>query len=221
MALLIYCALLAEARPPRPAAGVAGRPVLEQERDGLRYWYSELTEDEFAGLDVRASALAFHEVVQAAFAQTAVIPFRYGALIASFDELHERHAGLLHDLKRLGDGVQMELRIVPAADPGSAATGTEYLRARQAALHSVSAAADTARHAVQALARDWRQKGTRTGIRCFALLPRAAIAAFRNRVQDARLAPDVRVRVSGPWPPTEFLDLQPAAPADIVGPAHA
>jgi hypothetical protein len=218
MPLLLYCVLRAETQPKVPARGVDAGEVLQSEQGSLRFWYSEISDERFRVLDVKSAALEFHEVVQAAFAEAAVIPFRYGTLVTTLDELQDRHAGFFRELERLGDSVQMEVRLVPSTSPGAASSGTEYLRARQAALHSVSSAAEVARQAVADLILEWRQKGTRTGIRCFALVPRSAIEGFRTRLRDTAFGRDVSVRVSGPWPPAEFLELQSITEPDIVGP---
>lgn len=221
MALLLYCVLAADAHPSLPKTGVAERAVQELERDALRYWYTEIAAADLRGLDVRREAVAFHKVIQAAFEQAAVIPFRFGETVESLAELADREPALHRELERLRDVVQMELRLSPAAGAAASMSGTEYLRARQAAIHAVSEAASTAREATADLTREWRQRGTRTGIRCYALVPRSAIDGFRARIRDAAFEADVQVRVSGPWPATEFLELPAAPEADIVGPANA
>jgi hypothetical protein len=218
MAVLVYCVLLAEAHPPRPQSGVGGKLVQEIEHEGVRYWYSEIGAEELAQSDRRNEALVFHRVVEAAFAQTATIPFAFAQTMDSIEDVVElqRKTDFRRELQRLREVVQMEARIVPANAPATETTGTGYLRARQAALHAVAAAAETARQATAEVSREWRQKGTRTGIRCFALVPRQAIEGFRDRLRHADFQGDVVVRVSGPWPPSEFLNLPNLAPGDKV-----
>lgn len=206
MPLLLYCAFLAKDEPPLPQTGVAGKPVAQQVEDALAYWYSELTDEELRGAVAREAALECHRVIESAFAVTTVLPFRFPTAISALSDLAERSELLLRDLERLRGMVQMELRVGPAAALGDASTGTEYLRARQGALHAVSSAVGTARNATADIAREWRQRGTQSGTRCFALVSRGNIEIFRARMATAEFGPDVRIRVSGPWPPTEFAD---------------
>lgn len=206
MPLLLYCALLAAEEPTLPEAGIAGKAVARHLHDAVVYWYSELTDQELARTGTRESALQCHQVVEAAFAVTTVVPFRFPTAISSFAELDERHEAFRRELERLRGLIQMEVRIAPAAELGEANTGTEYLRARQSALHAVSSAAETTRQATADVTHEWRQRGTQTGIRCFALVSRSNVESFRGRIAATSFAPDVRIRASGPWPPTVFID---------------
>src|SRR5207248_632773 len=60
--------------------------------------------------------------------------------------------------------------------------------------------------ATGAFATEWRQRLTKSELRSFALVERSVVPAFRESIAQAVLPPSVKVRVSGPWPVTEFLD---------------
>lgn len=218
MPVLVYCVLAATSQPEKPSTGVAGKAVQEFEHEGLRYWYSEIDGAAMENLDRKQEALAFHRVVQAAFQQVDVIPFRFAGAAGSLDDLKElQPKSYFHEeLERLRGTVQMEVRVTPMIPEGPADSGTEYLRVRQSALHAASAAAATAKGAVADLTREWRQRGTRTGIRAYALVPRGAEQSFRLKVKEAAFENDVRLQVSGPWPPTEFLATPTAE--TLIGP---
>lgn len=219
MPLLAYCVFPADAVVERPQAGVAGQPVEEITQDDLRCWYSRLDEQTVSALRPRRDGIAFHRVIEASFAAAPVIPFRFPNRFEDAAELQrflQSTPGFAAELRRLQDVVQMEARIVPQKSEGPGESGTEYLRVRQTALHAASSAATTAQEAVADLSREWRQRGTQNGIRCFALVARDAVEPFRQRLKAAPFEKDVQVTISGPWPATEFFMLTEPAASDKV-----
>ena len=103
----------------------------------------------------------------------------------------------------------MEARVSYSTPSGSAATGsgTEYLlerQRRQRALADFGAELGTA---VVSVVGEWRQRSIKSGLRCFALVERNRIPEFKERMRSISVPAGLKVRVSGPWPVTEFLDL--------------
>lgn len=205
--LLLYC--MAEALPGAslPPRGVRSAAVETMQHAGLACYFSRY--EKFAGgsaEELKQDALDFHWTVNHVFEQQAVVPFRFPTLLPSAPDLEtflNAHATeYLADLHRLRDQVQMEVRFTVPPEPPSSGTGTAYLKARFDAAQKVSELENLMKSAVSA---EWKQRGSRY----FALIPRGVVAEFRDKLADLGQAP---LRVSGPWPPSEFVNCYPDLP---------
>ena len=229
MAILLYCALRAGdvAQPPAPGGtmevdvaqpppavrfptpGIAGAPVESLRTGGLIALYSELEPAKLTS-PAREYALQFHRVVQQAFQATAVVSFRFPTWFASRDALQAALAAKASVLEEFlsthADVVQMEISL-SMERPAAPASGTEYLQSRRQAGEVLESAAAACRAALGGHERSWRQRASDRDLRCFALLARADVEAYRNAMQAAVLPGGVRALVSGPWPPNEFLEM--------------
>ncbi len=204
MMLLLYG--MAEESPtaPLPPRGVRAAAVEMLRRDPLVCYFSRY--DAFPGgsaEELKKDALDFHWVVNHVFEKQAVIPFRFPTLLPSQAELEqflERNSdAYLADLRRLRDRVQMEVRVsIPAEAPASE-TGTAYLKAKFDAAQRVIELESLMKSAAQA---EWKQRGNRY----FALIPREVVTEFRDKIAALGQA---TLRVSGPWPPTEYVNCYP------------
>lgn len=204
MPRLPYCVVLTKALVKPPAIGVLDANVQSADIDELTVLSSELGMSQITPQTFQQSALEFHRVVHAAFAEAAVIPFRFPTWLSA-DELanHVQKESTTYRsfLTKHADHVQMELRIAQASvvSPPDA-TGTQHLRRRAAQFHEIDNAAQELKHLLAAEALEWRERDIPEGKRLYALVERRAIAAFRERLSEHGL------RVSGPWPATEFLE---------------
>ena len=210
MPLLVYC--ISESETPPPSAGVRGQRVEREAVAGMQCYYSifstaltKLTKDD---------ALAFHHVITAIFSHTAVIPFRFPTMLEGKGELEvfletEGH-DLLETLQRLREFVQMEVRLtVGDARAASAGSGKEYLENRQHAREDLLELAESVRELLEEDIRGWHTREYQNGVRCYALVPRHTMSDFRHKCERLRLEGGVRVAVSGPWPPSEFMHDSP------------
>jgi len=196
--------------------GVGGARLEQLTENGVACWYSEggIAADTAAGSSTQDDLLAFHRVVHAFFQGGAVVPFRFPTTLADRDALvawlQSNAAAVARELERLRGMVQMELHItvaVTASKSGAASGGREYLEARRDAQSALRAAAAAARQRAGALAADWRERETREGLRCYALVGRGREGEFAAEFAGpAEPASPVSMRVTGPWPPAEFLD---------------
>lgn len=204
MPRLPYCVVLTKALVKPPAIGVLDANVQSADIDELTVLSSELGMSQITPQTFQQSALEFHRVVHAAFAEAAVIPFRFPTWLSA-DELanHVQKESTTYRsfLTKHADHVQMELRIAQASvvSPPDA-TGTQHLRRRAAQFHEIDNAAQELKHLLAAEALEWRERDIPEGKRLYALVERRAIAAFRERLSGRGL------QVSGPWPATEFLE---------------
>lgn len=213
MPLLAYCMMEAATEVAKPSAGVGETTVQDLQESGLRCFFSCFeSRNQLAHIPAAESALGFHGVVQALFRQAIVIPFRFPTLAEDEEELRgwlrEGAARYSEALARLRDTVQMEvhIRYGDASQPSPpAASGGEYLRQKQARAASLAGAAEQFQQATRPWVLEWRQRQARAEIRCYALVQRPAVAAFQAAAQAVSDSLS-GTRLSGPWPPAEFLE---------------
>ncbi len=213
MPLLAYCMMEAEAVVDKPLAGVAGTTLEELEESGLRCWFSRFpSREQISRIPAVESALSFHQVLQVLFRQAALISFRFPTVVENEEELQQyvrEHASrYASDLFRLRHMVQMEIHLGTPRERGRGAlpaSGREYLQGRQARAAGLKAAAEQFRQATRAWVREWCERTRGEEIRCYALVHRNLVAAFQEAARELSLSwPGARL--SGPWPPAEFME---------------
>jgi hypothetical protein len=203
--LLAYC--VTDAAATVPATGVRGAPVRTINMESLNCIYSPLIPPQEFDSD---DALKFHSVLNSAFEQYAIIPFRFPTLLQNETDLQnhlrEKQARYLEDLRQLADLVQMEIRFrLEEKKSNSPRSGTEYLQNKQAISGELQSLAQQARAALGDMVVDWKERPTDQGLRCYALIKRQQVSDLRQRLQATRFATPKPAIVSGPWPATEFL----------------
>ena len=218
MPVLVYCLseLLAIAIPEK---GVGELAVESLEQDGIRCFFSRSdSRDQILGPPARETALAFHSVITSVFRQVAVIPFRFPTILEDETELRthltEQESTYREALIHVRNLVQMELHLLPkpafqekqgSEEVPANLTGTEYLRARQVEQRKLADLSAALRQIGGSLIRDWRERRSAHGLRCFALIERHSIGHFNDLIMTTQVAPELSARVSGPWPASEFI----------------
>jgi hypothetical protein len=219
MPVLAYCVTELDSEIHVPKIGVHGSPIQAIEESGLRCLISSFSGD--LSRPARDAALVFSGVLQAIFEQVAIIPFRFPTLVDGERDIRgficEHAVQYREELARLRNFVQMEVQISSAesnsqvsqsGDPmpePSRNRGTAYLRERQQRYEKLALAAEEFRRAGKGYIYDWRARDFRAGIRGYALVGRSATAEFLEAITAVRLPSDLRARITGPWPATEFL----------------
>lgn len=158
---------------------------------------------------------AFNQVLQRIFAQAVIIPFRFPTIVESEDTLRQfvesRAAEYSGALKRLRNKVQMDVRIIFKApenvNSSSSKSGREYLEGRRERYQQAQSVMDEFRRVSNSLAEEWIQRDTPSGIRSFALVDRSSLAVFLERIGSVVTPADISARVTGPWPPSEFVEI--------------
>lgn len=205
--VLPYCIFLPNALE-HPTAGVRGAAIRLLQEEGLAVAYSRVEPAELSQNGLQQTALEFHNVVHAIFARLAVIPFRFPTFLSEEqlrDHLKKESNSYLLFLRRHPDHVQMEIRVSLETMTGTrATTGTGYMTQRLAQRRSLVRASEELRRVLSDHLREWRIREQRDGMRLFAMIDRESISILRRLAKSVQLR-DVRVRVSGPWPATEFL----------------
>lgn len=211
MSILAYCVSLSHDFLDAPPVGVDNATVFEVEDLGLRAWYSEVEEDTFSGNQrVTQAALGFHQFVSAVFREGTVLPFRFPTILETPDELRthlEEQARRYMTALRASEGLaQFEARVfVKAAAPADANSGTEYLEARKRLRELANQAVGQLLAGLDDYLREHHVKESQQATRVYLLAERARAAAFREAAAKVAIPAGVEVRLSGPWPPTEFL----------------
>jgi hypothetical protein len=218
MPILAYCVSMTHHFLDAPTEGIAAAAVYEIEDLGLRAWYSEVEADTFSGADqVTKAALEFHKFVSAVFREGTVLPFRFPTILESVDELRthleEKAAWYTNALRRSEGLAQFEARIISKTKPVPVGeSGKEYLEQRkQVHDRNAQAVADLLRGLDDYL-REHHVKETPQGTRVFLQVERLRVGAVREASAQIGVPDGVEIRLSGPWPPTEFLPVPEEEP---------
>jgi len=214
MPALLYCVT-----QPNPevklATGVADAAVHSRELLGVRVYWSECDNPQSLGEaeSLKKAALEFHRVLREILAVTTPIPFRFPTLLENSDVLEQHLAPeqeLYRDaLARVDGAVQYEIVGTWAeeqqTDLATPVSGREYLKRRQEALGRVAAVEGKLKTVTADTVREWRGREQNKKHRWFALVPRAERERFIASLRTAGASEGVRLRLSGPWPPSEFV----------------
>ena len=197
-------------------AGVAGLPILQCACGDIAALYSNSgSTDSWTGTSLKDSARDFHRVLRTVFHSRAIVPFRFPTVVPSVEEvakhLRDNLSQYAAQLREFQHCVQMDICISrPGAGNGNnlPRSGGEYLRSRQQRWEEVERVANGLEQSAGSVAIAWHRSATHGGLNLFALLDRDSVVAFNGALKNYVLPPDFVVRVSGPWPVTQFLDLK-------------
>lgn len=234
--VLAYCITEQRAEIEFPKSGVAGAPIRSLSVAGLLCLVSDF-DSPLDRESLPQFAQAFHQVLQRIFAQTAIIPFRFPTVIESEKELTQfigdRSGEYRAALERLRNKVQMDIRVFlkPAgrAESNSGAkepsrvssrvrarvasrisgriSGKQYLLGKRDRQREVESGLTALRRAAKPLVDRWIERDTPGGMRAFALLERSSLPGFLEKIRQVRTRPGSVARVTGPWPPSEFVEI--------------
>jgi len=190
---------------------------------GFRIYWSNIEDPEacLAQPDkMKQAALQFHQVLREILAVTTPIAFRFPTLLESADSFEQQLASeqemYREALTRLENTVQYEVVASWAdeqqADHATPVSGREYLKRRQQSTTRVTAVETKLKNVTADSVREWRGRQERKTYRWFALVPRDSRERFIAALRGAGASEGVRLRLSGPWPPSEFI-----APRDERG----
>jgi hypothetical protein len=215
MACLLYC--VTQPNPEvKPANGVCDATVESREMLGVRLYWSNLADPQACLGEADAlkkSALQFHQVLREVLAVTTPIPFRFPTMLDSQEVLEEHLApeqGLYCEaLVRVGNALQYEVvgtwTEEQPADLSKPVKGREYLERRKQAADRIAAVETKLKAVTGDAVHEWRGRQDRKVHRWFALVPRENRERFLASLRTAGGSEGIRLRLSGPWPPTEFV----------------
>lgn len=221
----LYCIAPAGHRPPAGLRGLEDRPVRGLEAGPFCLWVSELEE---APRPTVERARRHNAVIEAASSEAVTpVPVRFGQWLASAEPLkarvERRRPGYEEALRTLAGALEFGVRIGDPAreqpDPRvapTAASGRDYLhalarraageRAARARVEEIGAAL---RDALGPLVRQERIGSPPRGEAVASvahLVRRVDGSAYRRRLDEfGREHPELRLRLTGPWPPYSFV----------------
>lgn len=211
MPILAYCVSLAQEYLNAPPVGVAQATIFEMEDLGLRAWYSEVEEGTFSGAEnVTRAALDFHHFVSAVFREGVILPFRFPTILESVEELQShleaKAAWYTNALHKMDGLAQFEARIISRIKlPSSPESGQHYLDQRKQVFDRVAGAAAALLKGTEDYLREHHLKETQQGTRVYLLFERARTPELREAMKSIAVPDGIEIRLTGPWPPTEFL----------------
>ena len=215
MPCLLYCVTQPN-QTVNVASGVCEGAVQSREMLGVQVYWSEIADpEECLGTaeSLKKAALQFHQVLREILAAATPIPFRFPTLLESEDSM-EQHLADEQELyraalERIGDAVQYEVVGSWAADEqadlATPVSGREYLKRRSQATERIAAIDSKLKSVTTDSVREWRARQERKNHRWFALVPRESRDRFVASLRSAGPSEGVRLRLSGPWPPAEFV----------------
>ncbi len=196
--------------------GVCDGPVRSKEFLDFRVYWSELDNPEVCLGDaesLKKAALQFHQVLREVLTKVTPIPFRFPMLLEG-EEALTHHLLAEQELYRaalakVSDAVQYEVvgswAVDAEADLATPVSGREYLKRRQEAAGRITAIESKLKTVAGDSVTEWRSRQERRTHRWFALVPRGNRDRFIAALRTAGSSEGVRLRLSGPWPPSEFV----------------
>src|SRR5271157_5385919 len=218
MACLLYCVTLSNTESISGITGVSDQPVEARDAENLRIYWSEVANPEtLAEAPVRRlTEQKFQQVLREIVTRTTPVPFPFPAVVVDLEAVDklaaEQRGYYVEALTRLADTVQYELTASWTADEqtdlATPVSGREYLKRREAAEARVAAIDAKLRTVTAGIVREWRSKQDRRNHLWFALVSRDDRERFIAALRSAGPSEGVRLRLSGPWPPGEFVNRQ-------------
>jgi len=217
MPCLLYCVTRTTPHALPDIVGVCDEIVRSHESSGLRIHWSEIADPELTlaeGAARNTAALKFQRVLREIVVHVTPVPFRFPVVLADLEALEkyiaEEREFFCGALTRLGDTVQYEMiaswTADEQADLATPVSGREYLRRRQEVEARIAAIDTKLKTVTGEFVREWRLRQDRRKHHWFALVPRENRDRFIAALRSAGPSAGVRLRLSGPWPPSEFVN---------------
>lgn len=215
MAILLYCVTQANENVSI-TDGICDSVLQSYEFAGLRLYWSEIANPEACFADaelMKKSASQFQQVLRHILSAITVLPFPFPTLLEGVVEV-EDHLKAEQQVYRsafetIGDAVQYEIvaswEADEQADLATPVKGREYVKRCQEVAERVAAVDSKLKSVTGDSVRAWRLRQERRVHRWFALVPRQDRERFITSLRSAGPSEGVHLRLSGPWPPGEFI----------------
>ncbi len=216
MPCLLYCLTRADSEVIATPVGVCDQTIQSHESSGLRVYWSEIADPETALADGPArknAELKFRQVLREVVTHFTPIAFPFPVVLTDLEAVEKyvtEERGVYEDaLTRLADAVQYEMiaswTADDQADLATPVSGREYLKRRQEAEERIAAIDNKLKSVTSGIVCEWRARQDRRKHHWFALVPRQDRESFIAALRSAGPSEGVRLRLSGPWPPSEFV----------------
>ena len=233
MKLYVYCLMKDLETLNGSVTGIFGKPVRLLKMEDLSLVVSDYDVD--AVVVTSESGLAHANVISSVMEQTTPLPFRFG-MLATEQQLQRfittNKLALVKKLAHVRGRVEMNLKIMWNAKPETVAAsppdndapagpGTEFLKQKrrellgdEQRLAQVAELSTLLREPLGgALIKDetiaLRPSPTVVLAAVAHLIERGAVEQYRENVAEfLKNRPDLRIRMSGPWPPYSFANIE-------------
>jgi hypothetical protein len=216
MPCLLYCVTRADSEVIATPVGVCDQTIQSHGSSGLRVYWSEIADPETALADGPArknAELKFRRVLREVVTHFTPIAFPFPVVLTDLEAVEkyvvDEREHFEEALDRLGETVQYEMiaswTADDQADLATPVSGREYLKRRQEAEERIAAIDNKLKSVTAGIVREWRARQDRRKHHWFALVPRLDRERFITALRSAGSSEGVRLRLSGPWPPSEFV----------------
>ena len=215
MPCLLYCVARADSEVVGSLAGVCDAPVESSKSGSLRIYWNEIADPETVlaeGTAKKTAELKFRQVLRELVTHFTPIALPFPVVLADLEAVEkyveELRAHYDDALTRLADTVQYELiaswAAAEQADLATPVSGRQYLKRLQEAEGRIAAIDTKLKTVTAGVVREWRARQDRRKRHWFALVARQDRERFVAALRSAGPSEGVRLRLSGPWPPSEF-----------------
>jgi len=212
---VLYCVSLVPENPVPNLVGIAEQPVVAHDSGGLRVYYSDVASPEalLEGAARKPADVKFRQVLRELVAFATPLAFLFPSVVDEVGAIDvliaEQRETYTEALNRLAGMVQLELTATWAvdeqADLATPISGREYQRRHQEAESRVAAIDRKLKSVTAGIVREWRSRQERRTRIWVALLERGDRERFVAALRSAGPSEGVRLKLSGPWPPNEFV----------------
>jgi hypothetical protein len=195
--------------------GVAEQPLIAQDLTGLRVYWSSVANPEtlIEGASRKSAELKYQHVLREIAMRATAIAFPFPALTPDPESIDAAVAAwrepYAEALIRLAGTIQYQLTATWAEDErtdrATPISGKEFQRRRAESEARIAAIDAKLKTVTSGIVQDWRSRQDRRRQLWFALMARDDRERFIAALRSAGPSEGVRLRLGGPWPPTEFV----------------
>lgn len=212
---LLYCVAPTSTDPVPNTAGVLDHPVVVHDSEQLRIYWSEVANSQTLAesLADKSARLRYKQVLRKIVAQATPIAFPFPTVVSDLESLDKLIAGERTNyeaaLTRLAGMMEYQVTATWTADAetdlATPVSGREYVKRRQRTEARIAALDSKLKGVTDGIVSEWRSRQDRRNHLWFALVPRTEGDRFLSALRNAGSSEGVRLRLSGPWPPSEFV----------------
>jgi len=218
LACLLYCVTLTSAEFISNLIGVTEQPITAHEVGGLRVYWSAVANPEtlVEGSSRKPAELKYQQALREMAMRATAIALAFPTIIPDPESIDTAVAGqtehLAEVLNRLAGTIQYQLTATWAedelADLATPISGKEFQKRRAGSEARVAAIDTKLKTVTRGIVREWRPRQDRRKHLWFALMACEDRERFISALRSAGPSEGVRLRLSGPWPPTEFANIR-------------
>jgi hypothetical protein len=219
LASLLYCVTLTGEESISNLIGVAEQPIAAHDSTGLCVYWSAVGNPEtlVEGPSLKPAELKYQQVLREMAMRATAIALPFPALTRDPESIDAAIAAwrepYIEALVRLAGTIQYQLTATWAEDEridmAAPISGKEFQKRRAESETRIAAIDAKLKTVTAGIVREWRSRQDRRKHLWFALIAREDRERFIAALRSAGPSEGVRLRLSGPLPPTEFARARP------------